>query len=402
MKYEDNANRFLRERCLGIWHPHRRDATAYGKITLLSANSALAWANDLKVFLTYLERTRRDWRSISYIELLESFDRDMLSGRIRQRGEKHTALSPNTINRRMSVAIEYLQWAGDRGLRQPFEVLTTLAAGQRGRYRRGRRAPAERPVEVRIGIHRQKPTRLRLPSMAEIEKWLAELRRTQGRSKWLAARFILETGCRAEETALFREQQLPDVAQFHLDQPARMEICFGTKGERDPIDPERRGKPRTLRFRRSFCAELNNYRSLGRKSNLSRFRDRYPGRELPSEFFLDDITGRPLSKQAIYRAWTRAEYSPFPGWSPHLGRHTFACNTILLLLDEEAKLIRQTLATLPRSHLISRTENLIDTYLRPILGHADVATTQLYIDWISDHILLPSHRIAWSNYLDGL
>jgi site-specific recombinase XerD len=397
MDYLDECNRFLRERALGVWHPNRREATAYGRVRKLGRNSALAYGNDLKNFVSYLEVKRLEWRELSYQQLLDTYDSEMNAGRWRSKGK--APLAPATINRRMRTAVEFLLWAGDRNHRAPFQVLRS-ASSTKSRTRGRSWTSSQSLVESRVGIHRVHPKRLRLPTNEEILRWLAEVRTKHGRARYLACKHILQTGCRLEETALIREVQLPDPATIDLDMPARMDICYGTKGYRDPSDPDQVGKKRTLRFNRTFLVELHNYRQLGRKAALKRFADANPNARKPARLFLDDVTGKPLSKQAIYRAWHNCKNLPFPGFSPHLGRHAFACFELLRLVNDEVRLIGKTLADMPRTQMLPRLENLISIYLMPVMGHIDEQTTELYLEWLADHLWLPEHRMAWTNYLE--
>jgi hypothetical protein len=397
MSYPDEANRFLRERALGIWHPNRREATAYGELVALSANTIRSYANDLKSFITFTERRRLDWRSLTHADLLGTYDKAMSSGKLRSRGSKPLAAA--TINRRMAMAIEFMLWSGDKGLRSPFVVLSRRSAPSGSAGRHGRRTRSGGLIQGRIGLHRQHPARLRLPSKEELDLWLAEVLVRSGPTLYLAIRHILNTGCRLMETALVREWQVPDPETIDLHRPARMEIFYGAKGGREIDDPELKGTPRSLRFKRQHLVDLDRFRRLRRKRTLAVFKDRNPGEPLPPQLFLNERTGKPFTSQAIYRAWRNTATKPFPGWSPHLGRHTFACYTLLELLEEDAHRFQQAVQNLPRAYVVSRVEDLIRVYLRPVLGHVDEKTTELYLEWIADHLFVAHHRAEWSNYL---
>ncbi|MBB5713075.1 site-specific integrase [Sphingomonas xinjiangensis] len=400
MSYPEEANRFLRERALGIWHPNRREATAYGEVVALSANTVRSYANDLKSFITFTERRRLDWRRLSHADLLGSYDKAMSSGQLRSRGS--TPLAAATINRRIAIAIEFMLWGGDRALRGPFVVLSSRNGRSRSTGGRGRRTTSGGLIQGRIGIHRQHPSRLRLPSKQELDLWLAEVLARAGPTLHLAIRHIINTGCRLMETALVREWQVPDPDTVDLHRPARMEIFYGAKGGREVGDPDLKGAPRSLRFKRQHLVDLDRYRRLRRKKTLAVFKERNPGEPLPPQLFLSERTGKPITSQAIYRAWHNTATAPFPGWSPHLGRHTFACHTLLELLEEDAQRIKQFVQNQPRAYVVSRVEDLTRVYLRPILGHVDEKTTELYLEWIADHLFVANHRASWSNYLSEL
>jgi integrase len=308
------------------------------------------------------------------------------------------SLAAATINRRMRTVVEFLLWATDRQLRPKFLVLQSRSSGRR--TVRGPWTSARNLIDSRVGIHRVNPKRLRLPSSEKIELWLDEVRVTHGRARYLACKFILQTGCRVEEAANARVWQLPDPSTIDLDMPARMDIMFGTKGQRSPDDPQLQGKPRSLRFNRSFACELNNYKQLGRKKAVAHFRENNEGVPSSDFLFLDDKTGRPLSKQSIYRAWKNTRTKPIESWTPHLGRHAFACYELLRLIKEEHKLMAEFTISIPRTQFMLQIENLISIYLRPVLGHVDDKTSETYTEWIADHLWVAEHRRDWTNYLE--
>lgn len=398
MEYAEEPSRYLRERALGLWHPRKRERSAYGFTRLLSERTIASYGDDLKIFLSFLERRRLDWKTITHLDVMHVYDTGMTSGKIKTRsGAK---LEVSTINRRVGIALEFLLWASDRSYRPLFEISTTLA--YKGVGQNGRRSGVSKPsvIGVRVGIHRVHPKRLRLPTSEEIQRFEKAVKHQQGFTKHLAVRWIFQTGCRLEETALVREAQLPDPSLIDLDRPVRMTICYGTKGERIAGDQSKRGKPRDLRFNRSFLVEVDVYRRLRRPKALERFRKLNPGKPDPLELFLNEATGQPFSRQAIYRAWHNTEFTPFKQFSPHHGRHAFACYTLLHLLDEEATRAKQTIAAMPRATVLTHADALIKLYLSPVLGHVNEATTTLYLEWITDHILVAEHRKRWANYLD--
>ena len=85
--------------------------------------------------------------------------------------------------------------------------------------------------------------------------------------------------------------------------PARMEICYGTKGSRKPGDVTKIGKSRTLRFGISFLRELCSYASLRRTKAIALFKARHAGCPVPSQLFLSEQTGEPITPAALYKAW---------------------------------------------------------------------------------------------------
>lgn len=397
MSYPDAANAYLRERSLGTWNLRSRKASAYGESRDLSEETVENYAQDLKVFLSYIEYRKLDWRQISYGELLETYDVDLGTGKFRKDGEP---LAASTINRRVDRASEFLLYSFDRGHRGPFEIKTRKSSRANSPASRRRGMAGRSETEIRFGARRIHPTRLKLPLRPAINAWLAEIRARFGRTIYLAAKFIIKTGCRLQETSLVRASQIPDPSEIDLHFPARMEICYGTKGGRAVGDKSLRGNSRELRFARSFAVELDRYRRLSRSKCLELFRENCPGADEPAQLFLDEKTGKPISAQMLYRAWHAVPFPENKGWSPHLGRHTFACATLLKLLEEEAEALQLTLQTLPRTDIITRCEKHVPLYLTPVMGHLSEKTTASYLNWVADLIYLPSYRRNWGDYLD--
>lgn len=396
MSYADEINRFLRERALLDWHPHNRHGEATAHVRAPAENTIFAIARDLENFLTYVEVNGLDWRTIDYRQVLRTYQTDQNNGSWSERG---VPLAPATINRRVGSVCEFLSWAGDRGLRPAFLILESRSTV---RDRSGT-ATTHRFHEVvgRAGRVRERIERLRIPTVAEIDAWLAEVEAKRGKTKALACRTILETGMRLEEVALLRAAQVPDPGSILPGYPARMDICYGTKGSRQIGDPDKKGKPRTLRFGLGFLHILDDYRRLRRARSVAAFRRNHPGERPPAILFLSEAAGVPLTPKMIYDAWTRCARLPFPGWSPHAGRHAFACLLLLRLTHEESERIGQSAVTLPRSAMITHVTDLIQTYVRPILGHVSEQTTARYLEWIADHLMVAGHRAAWASYLEG-
>ncbi len=396
MSYADEVNRFLRERALLDWHPNNRNGSPTAAVRVPSENTILAIARDLENFFSFLEVNCVDWRQMDYQNLLRTYQADQENGSWSERREP---LAPATINRRMGSVCEFLSWAGDRGLRPLFTVMGSLATH---RDRSGT-ATSHRMHQTiaRSGRVRERPERLRIPTIAEIEAWLVEIEKRRGMTKALVCRTILETGMRLEEVILLRTAQVADPAAIVPGYPARMDICYGTKGSRRVGDPNKKGKPRTLRFGVDFLHRLDDYRRLRRAKAVALFRRVNPGRRLSDILFLSERTGEPMTRKMIYDAWTRCNSLPFTGWSPHGGRHAFACLLLLRLIHEESERIGQAAQNLPRSALIGQVTDLIKMYVRPVLGHASEKTTERYLEWIADHFMVADHRGAWARYLDG-
>ncbi len=394
LTYAYEPSRFLREWALGDWQPHNRTADPVAGTTVQSENSVDTLANALVNFLTYLEVHKRDWRTISYKDLLDRYQTHMRSGEwstLRDDNKRRLGLQPSTINQRTDAAANFLLWASDRGLRGSFQIPLerSRVPQSAGRIRSS--------SGNQLGKTRQDPRHLVLPTVETMAEWIDDIHLKHGFSKALACRTIVETGMRKEEVALFRTWQVPDPDDLDPNMPAAMEIFYGTKGQRQVGDPDLKGKIRTIRFEHSFLVVLNDYKTLWRKRLAANRKDGVAKTDI---FFLAD-DGSPLSTQSIYRAFTDSDKIPYKGWSPHVGRHAFACMLLLRLIEEDAKRNSALPERMPRGVLMLQTEGLIKTYIRPLLGHVSERTTELYLQWVADQIYLPNFRLSYSRYLEG-
>jgi hypothetical protein len=98
------------------------------------------------------------------------------------------------------------------------------------------------------------PQWLRLPTLDELRTWLEELEDRHGRTPHLMAKAAVGIGLRAEEVILLQADQVPPIPSG-MAKEATMKICYGTKGGRDPLDPDRRGKARNVRVRRELLIQ---------------------------------------------------------------------------------------------------------------------------------------------------
>lgn len=108
-------------------------------------------------------------------------------------------------------------------------------------------------------------------------------------------------------------------------------------------------------------------------------------RNPPTELFLSDFTGAPVSAQKFYDAWVNAPSLPFEGWSPHPGRHYWACKTLLIELERMRKQANLMSGSgMPITWITGSATDIIQLIIQPQLGHMDKKTTDMYLGWIRD------------------
>jgi integrase/recombinase XerD len=120
-------------------------------------------------------------------------------------------------------------------------------------------------------------------------------------------------------------------------------------------------KTRVVPIGETACAALENYLSFARPKLLEQRSTRRGARRTPAELFLGD-KGQLLSRVTLYQiVRLHAERSALPNWvTPHTLRHSFA------------------------THLLQGGADL--RAIQEMLGHADIATTQIYTHVETGHL----------------
>jgi integrase len=104
--------------------------------------------------------------------------------------------------------------------------------------------------------------------------------------------------------------------------------------------------------------------------------------------FLRASDGMQFKGPELYNAWTGA-LPPINGWSPHQGRHWWACSVLWRELKKHQHtphLSNETTAALLENTALS----IIRLQVQPQLGHANEATTMVYLRWVMDMLAVPA------------
>ena len=354
------ATDYLRDRALMLWRAGRKKSP--------SAGSVRQTAYNLTNFLDWCGEMDLDWRGIerghdASPKSLVGYARMMADGRWSDAGP----IARNTIEARLAIALDFLSYsaAAQRKWRAPFDAAPILGYG--------RVSSSDRRYAV--------------PTRVEVAAWLDRLRGETHPSQWLMTQMIFEAGLRREEAVALRAHQIPEPSAFSDGAYQHIEIIYGTKGGRDPSDPDRKGKARTVRVRTEFLERLHLHARNPRErpASVATFRIAHPEGRVPDHLFLNPDTGLPYSLAQPNKLFQRAAPLPTTPWTPHMGRHFYACWTLLELLQEESHL-----ATLRRGDLLPSTlkefghSSLLR--LKQYLGHASEETTDIYLAWASEHL----------------
>jgi integrase len=360
-RYCREHNRYLRERARLEWHPR-------GGADMPRGRTLSNIAERLLNLILWCEARGIQWPMASYDDVLR-YQNEQIAGKWSRAGSR---LSPSTANQRADEATNFLRWAAERGLREPFELKLIKRSAHKGLN--------HAPKVVRVGRAKEDTISLDtgsfvLPTPEEIREWLAAVGRKRGRSKKLACKFIMHTGVRRMELEALTVEQWPQAKSILYMRsrglgfvPMRL---VTTKG----------GRPRTIKVPLDLADEVRKWIDSKRRTHAYRY-FKFHKKETKRLFLSDHPAGhgRPISAQTIYRCFS--EVSPRPrGWSPHKGRHTFACLWILHALSHDAMALGG-MAAMPADWIMNRGEFWLKSLQRQF-GHMSSDTTEKYLHWLT-------------------
>lgn len=383
------ASQYLLDLGTGRWVRRQADRkahtpSAYARPRAPSDGSILTYGRQVEHFITQCERRHINWRILNYQELLDQYISPMV-----QRN-----LAPSTINGRLHTAVDFLTWAANAGERGAFEAITETIASD-PRKSTGARLRL-------VGGVRPHPEDLRLPAPSAIEEWLTYLQQRDSHTARVDALMcwtVLQTGLRAQEILRLRVTCLQPVkAPGPNDRYVTLLVQYGTKGGRKPSDPEALGKARRITLSLNALEKLRDYACGRRKVALQTFRRRNPDAAQPRELFLSPDTGGPISYRTFWGKWKIGPL-PLQQWSPHLGRHTWACYTLMDEIRPIADAVSRgnsNLAGVVQSHF----DHVLTTLIKPQLGHISVETTEMYLRWACAQLQVSRAHREYADWLD--
>ncbi|MEJ5977579.1 hypothetical protein WG901_13095 [Novosphingobium sp. PS1R-30] len=233
--------------------------------------------------------------------------------------------------------------------------------------------------------------------MDETKAWLTHLQKHKGLGASLMAKMSVGVGLRADEIIHFREEQLPPLPTDGRKE-VKMTVCYGTKGQRSPQDLSKRGKERSVLISTDLLIELHLFRDTTRKLTIRRVSQRLNDWEPPEELFFSGKTGRAFSYKRFYEIW-KCGPIPFAAFSPHIGRHMWACYTLITKMAEDFEIITK-LKGPSHAAVDQLIANMIRIWITPQLGHVDEKTTLMYILWVREVPDLVSFQDQWWDYLN--
>lgn len=400
-RYHRSGNQFLIDLGTGAWSLASR-----GEQPTLPPSKATmrTYAFHLANYLEFCEERGLEPLETEYLALIQQYQGSMGNGTWSARGEP---LAPKTINHRVDVAVMFLTWAADKGLRSAIHIPTIKRAIKIGRSLSSG-ATSSKQVESRKGKLRESKRRFGFPDECVIAEWLQRVR-VRCATEGLIAELIIEAAIRREEAACWRIDTLPlnpddwvinNAEKKPEHQQVLVTIRYGCKGHDygqdrgDKIGPER-----SIHIPLSMAIKLHEYRERVRPHSLKKLlksarngREAVALREGAVHLFLRPADGARYTGQKIYDFWTSPAVDCPKGWHPHLGRDFWACTMLWRHLQEEAALVERLTQLNPEKSLVdamlSKATNFIQLVLKPQLGHVSHETTMIYLQWVADRLKL--------------
>lgn len=384
-----DGSEYLVDRGLGVWDRTHQEVEGR-RPTGTSIRNYASW---LCQFLEWCEARSVDPMQASYADHVTGrFQSELTSGLWGKTGRR---LSDSTVNKYVDTATDFLQWMAWKGKRQPFVVPYVTRAS---RPQQINSSVARQAISARQGRIRESPCELQIPTDTEVDTWLASVYAQKGQTFGLMCETVLMSAARRQEVVCWRTDTLPlDPHDWLIVNPTvemkhqlvSVRLRFGTKGRDFGSDHgDKVGPERSIKIPLHLAQKLHTYRQTVRPRLLQKWVSKVRGLQAQRARLTDSVhlfldpTGTRQSGSGFYNAW-KAGVLPYPAWSPHLGRHWWACST---LMSE----IRAARASGESEYEGSGTLTailmtaIIRMKIVPQLGHISSSTTMRYVRWICD------------------
>lgn len=409
LRYHRDANAYLIDRGLGFPVGEAQGRFFSRRIPALrSMKNYAAWLSN---FLEWADTRRVSLESCDYGKHIAGrYQKEMMKGVWSDSG---SPLLPTTVNPRVDQACDFLLWMISTGRRKtpfvvpyskvkiPLDISIDSSSG------------STKEVSVRQGKVKRKSSALIMPSDEQVLKWLGQIRELKGYTVWLMCYTVLVTAMRREEVVCLRTDSLPmNPSTWKIVNPqapehrrnVRIAIKYGTKGpdlgedHGDKIGPSRDILiPLTLANLWHEYRKNQRAQAFGKAMRNVRGRAERDARSRSAvHLFLRDDDGERFKGEKFGKDWAAAPMPFGEGdhgdgavqWSPHSGRHWWACSTLwreLKKYDNVSHPTNETIAALIENSALS----IIRLQIQPQLGHSNKETTMLYLKWVKDMLSFP-------------
>ena len=410
--YPREMNRYIRERALVEWIPTLKSSGSseegwVRRIEFQTKASLETMARRLVDFSRWLELSKSDWRTLKYSDLLLKWQAGLLEGTCSASGRP---LRVKTVNGRVQEATMFLCWAAERELRPQFVV--PLIRGRANIQNNGDHAFSQKAKIVvhRVGVLPLRPSKLALPSPADVDKWLAQVELLKGPIKRLCCELIITTGMRIAEVVQWRVDTLPPHNRWELvDGKVSVNIKWGVKGGKTSPGSLEGTKDRDILVPLELANRIEHYRTWQRPRLIAKWVRHAKSKEernvraritKSDRMWLSENTFSPFSSNQLYQDWTRLPACPI-NWHPHKGREYFAVE--LLVGHTRSLLESQGANATPRMDwLVGTLGSQVRVLLTPLLGHVSEKTSSIYLKavWARLASEVEHPAMSWRNFQD--
>jgi hypothetical protein len=351
------------------------------------------YADSLANFLEWAETREVSLNECEYItHLWGAYQQEMLNGEWSGKGK---GLKSSTVNLRVHIAGEFLTWMSSKGLRRSFNIPYVTKTYQ-GPTPTDSKANQPKKIRSRKGKASTKKTILNMPPKPEVLQWLERVKNQFNETCKIMCQTVLLTAIRREELVCLRNDTLPvNPRDWNIANPEEpinaqnvsITIKFGTKGSYHGMDHgDKIGPTRTILIPLTLALKWDEYRRTRRNKAFAKWMSEAKGAarikraKQAVHLFLREEDGKRFTGKEFYTVWTGVVL-PVPGWSPHKGRHWWACE-VLWHEMKKYKNPESGNSETPLAVLQGAALSVIQMIIQPQLGHADSSTTMIYLRWV--------------------
>lgn len=394
--YHRLGSEYLIERGVGVWLPFGERPTDPRRAP--TAQSIKNYAFWLANFLEWCEVRQIDLCQCSFLnDIQERYQSEMLSGKWSQQG---FPLSVSTVNLRIHQACDFLFWMAYKGYRPEFTLPQNKISIKENS---SSTSPSQHSDSSQATKSKATPgkSKLRMPTDNKVVDWLNRIYESAGETEGLLCELILVSAMRREEVAAFRVDTIPEnPADWDIPNPlapiSEQQVCvqirYGTKGKCFGYDHgDKIGPAREIKIPLEMAERIHIYRRKVRPIFLKKWIQSAPTllekrNRISSSvhLFLNRKSGNRITGRDLYSIWISTPL-PIKGWSPHQGRHWWACSILWREFRNHQKLPNSTSHEAPLNFTPFGL-NIIRLIIQPQLGHSHENTTLIYLRWFSDMV----------------
>lgn len=339
-----------------------------------SANTWATYANQVEVFLRFMQAQGKSWKDATKADL-NSYYAVRTTGEFQSR----LALKGQSWNVAKTSIVHLYEYALDEGLidNVPFA------------YRKSKAQFGGKTTQTAALGAKFTPEPINFISLTHYKSlWRPLLAGWENSQRNLALTDLLvSSGLRISEALGLHIHQIPDPDDHAHAGRKSVTIRVVGKGK----------KPRKVRIPKRIIRAIRFYIDEEREDALEQSRKKNGTvNDLPTKVFLSR-EGNALSKRAVQNFFNRASKLTGVKLTPHGCRHTYA----IYQLEAMIKRMAENLRVLKEKGADAYRQIMNDPLreLQRLLGHSNISTTYIYLDFLEESEALVDESLAdWTNW----